>query len=86
MTKIDGTYVPLYVSIESTVYPVAQTADPLLDTTSPLNTKPVTPPVTKAHETLWLKTEGLYHINGSLCDKEWGFKARNGLVLIPSNK
>ena len=45
-----------------------------------------TPPVTKAHETLWFESEGLDHINGSICDKEWGVKAGNGLVLSPSNK
>ena len=45
-------------------------SDPLLYTLSPLNTKPVTPPVTKAHESSWLETEGLDHINVSICDKE----------------
>ena len=45
-----------------------------------------TPPVTKAHETLWFESEGLHHINGSICDKEWGVKESNGLVLSPSNK
>ena len=34
-----------------------------------------TPPVTKAHETLWFESEVLDHINGSICDKEWGVKA-----------
>ena len=46
----------------------------------------VTPPVTKAYETLWFESEGLDHINGSICDKEWGVKASNGLVLGPSKK
>ena len=46
----------------------------------------ITPPVTKAHETLWFESEGLEHINGSIYNKEWGFEASNGLVLSPSNK
>ena len=46
----------------------------------------VTPTVTKAHKTFWFESEGLDHINGSICDKEWGVKASNGLVLSPSNK
>ena len=89
MPETDGSNGPPPVSIRytvSVVSPVAQTADPILDTPLPPNTKPVTPPVTKAHETSWLETEGLDHINGSLCDKEWGVKASNGLVLSPSNK
>ena len=45
-----------------------------------------TPTVTKAPENSWFESEGLDHINGSICDKEWGVKASNGLVLIPSNK
>ena len=45
-----------------------------------------TPTVTKAHETLCFKSEGLDHINGYIFDKEWGVKASNGLVLSPSNK
>ena len=43
-------------------------------------------PVTKAHETSQFESKGLKHINGSICDKEWGFKANNDLVLSPSNK
>ena len=46
----------------------------------------ITPPVTKAHETSWFETEGLDHINGSICDKEWVVNARNSFFLIPSNK
>ena len=44
------------------------------------------PPVTKAHATPCFESEGLDHTNGSICDKEWGVKESNGLVLIPSNK
>ena len=33
-----------------------------------------------------VRNRGTYYINGSLCDKEWGVKASNGLVLSPSNK
>ena len=87
--KTYGTDVSLPVSSGSTVSdmsPVAQTADPILDTPSPLNKKPAKPPVTKAHGTSWFKTEGLDHINGFLCDKEWGVKASNGLALSQSNK
>ena len=61
-------------------------SDPILDTALPLNTKSVTPPVTKAHETLWFETEGLDHINGSLFGKDWEVKENNGLLLSPSNK
>ena len=42
-----------------------------------------TSPVTKAHETPWFESEGLDHINGSICDKEWAVKASKGLVLSP---
>ena len=46
----------------------------------------VTPPVAKARETSWFESEELDHINGSICDEEWGVKASNGLILSPSNK
>ena len=41
------------------------------------------PSVTKARETSRFESEGLDHSNGSICYKEWGFKASNGLVLSP---
>ena len=83
-TDVTNVSLPLSLgSTLSSVSHVAQTAryssstdeedmfgsDRILDTPSPLNTKPVTPPLTKAHKTLPFETEGLDHINGSLFDK-----------------